>query len=149
MENNICTLGIPADGGRAEFLRDFSWDCNWYWGGGYIGNNSIHHHFKGLADGENVDLHTAFNNYFARTQLTDNQVWRLCDLMKQFYAYKEAAECFRLGGHMCSSNERNKEEINNDLAKTINLHIQDVIIPEVRKLLKDVNAKQEWRDTKK
>lgn len=29
------------------FLEDFSWDCDWYWGGGYIGNRDFHCHFDG------------------------------------------------------------------------------------------------------
>jgi len=29
------------------YLYDFSWDCRWYWGGGYIGNNKFHAHFDG------------------------------------------------------------------------------------------------------
>ena len=29
------------------YLEDFSWDCDWYWGGGYIGNRSMHTHFDG------------------------------------------------------------------------------------------------------
>lgn len=26
-------------------LTDFTWDCDWYWGGGYIGNSKFHTHF--------------------------------------------------------------------------------------------------------
>ena len=29
------------------YLYDFSWDCGWYWGGGYIGNRNFHAHFDG------------------------------------------------------------------------------------------------------
>jgi len=28
-------------------LEDFSWDCGWYWGGGYVGNRNFHCHFDG------------------------------------------------------------------------------------------------------
>ena len=30
---------------RPIFLEGFSWDCGWYWGGGYIGNRDLHCHF--------------------------------------------------------------------------------------------------------
>lgn len=29
------------------YLEDFSWDCGWYWGGGYIENRNFHTHFNG------------------------------------------------------------------------------------------------------
>jgi hypothetical protein len=29
------------------YLEDFSWDCDWYWGGGYVGNKNFHTHFDG------------------------------------------------------------------------------------------------------
>jgi hypothetical protein len=32
---------------EAIYLEDFSWDCGWYWGGGYIGNRNMHCHFDG------------------------------------------------------------------------------------------------------
>ena len=32
---------------RSIFLEGFSWDCGWYWGGGYIGNKDMHCHFDG------------------------------------------------------------------------------------------------------
>lgn len=32
---------------RPVYVRDFSWDCGWYWGGGYIGNSQFHAHFDG------------------------------------------------------------------------------------------------------
>lgn len=32
---------------RAVYLEGFEWDCNWYWAGGYIGNNNFHAHFGG------------------------------------------------------------------------------------------------------
>ena len=38
-------LGQIKESGNGVFLEDFSWDCGWYWGGGYIGNDSFHAHF--------------------------------------------------------------------------------------------------------
>lgn len=38
-----------AQNGRREpiYLEGFSWECEWYWGGGYIGNKNMHAHFDG------------------------------------------------------------------------------------------------------
>ena len=32
---------------RPVYLEGFTWDCGWYWGGGYIGNKQFHAHFDG------------------------------------------------------------------------------------------------------
>jgi len=39
--------GTPDQPRNRVYLYDFSWDCGWYWGGGYIGNNDFHTHFNG------------------------------------------------------------------------------------------------------
>ena len=132
-------IGINADGER-EFLKDFSWDCGWYWSGGYLGNKNIHHHFSGLSEKYNTNMRDAFLAYYKGTPLTDPELWRLCDLFKQFYAYKEAAECFQYGGHYTSTG-RTPEELKPEMAQAINAHIENVIIPEIRKLMDAVTSR--------
>jgi len=130
-------IGVSSYGGR-EYLEDFSWDCGWYWGGGYLGNSRLHHHVDGIGAYENINMFDAFKKYFDKSlALTDNQLWRFCDLFKQFYAYKQAAECFRHGGHY-TSDGRNPEELQPLMADAVNNHIKFVIIPEIRKLMDEV-----------
>jgi len=144
--SSLCQIGrTGVTQSSIEYLTDFKWDCDWYWSGGYLGNANLHHHFKGLNNGKNQNLRDAFNEYYTYTKLTDSQIWRLCDLMQQFYAHHKSAECFQYGGHYTSEN-RNENELNLDFAKSINNHIEDTIIPEVRKLLLNVND-QDWRRT--
>ena len=128
-----------SDSGR-EYLSDFSWDCGWYWSGGYLGNRNLHHHFKGLNEGRNQNMFDAFKRYFKTSVFDDNEsaLWRLCDLMKQFYSYRDAAECFLHGGHYTSEG-RTDAELQPMAATVINSHIEDVIIPEVRKLMNEVS----------
>lgn len=47
-------LGVLKDrprGGHKKnwgvWLEDFRWECDWYWAGGYIGNDQMHCHFDG------------------------------------------------------------------------------------------------------
>ena len=63
--------------------------------------------------------------------------------MKQFYSYRDSAECFRQGGHYTEKG-RTEAEINYGLADTLNAQIAVVIIPAVRDLLKNVDN-QKWR----
>jgi len=126
-----------SDSGR-ESLEDFSWDCDWYWGGGYLGNRNLHHHVDGVTNGENINLFDAMKKYFHKDlALNEDQLWRFCDLFTQFYAYKRAAECFKLGGHYTSKG-RNPAEIVPEMNVTINKHLETVIIPEIRKLMDEV-----------
>ena len=32
--------------GIKYWLESESWDCNWYWGFGYLGNKNCHYHLK-------------------------------------------------------------------------------------------------------
>ena len=119
------------------YLYPFSWDCNWYWGGGCLGNTNLHFHFKSFNRKQNGEACNFFDGYkdciVSDNQLTDDQLWRLCDLMRQFYAHKESAECFNYGGGY-TSDGRTENEYNPELAVAINKHIEKNIIPEVYKV---------------
>jgi hypothetical protein len=145
------------------YLSDFTWDCDWYWGGGYLGNKDTHFHFDGaFLDTPDRRGHSLGSFYTPWDKIpervTDKVIlgngaavwedigtflddvpphiaanwWRIKDLFKQFYALRAAAEVYRCGGH-CTHKGRNPAELNPDMAKQINSHIETVIIPEIRK----------------
>ncbi len=142
---------------EAIYLEDFSWDCGWYWGGGYVGNRNMHCHFDGcFLEVPDIRGHalgnfttpwnkkegaTVISNgcsvwepldfFLDNAQYTATQWWRIKDLFKQFYTLKAAAEVFQYGGH-CSGTGRTKDEINPAMAQSINKHIADTIIPAIR-----------------
>jgi hypothetical protein len=163
MNNNRVYLGSTKSVyGRNEpiYLYDFEWSCGWYWTGGYLGNRNLHCHFNDcflktpdirghvlgnfvtpwnrkegsvvIANGCSIweDLSTFLNN----PSFDGDTWWRIKDLFKQFYRLRDAAEVFLYGGH-CISKGRTEKEINPEMAKSINLHIQNVIIPEIRKIV--------------
>ena len=141
---------------EAVYLYDFEWSCGWYWGGGYIGNKKFHTHFDScflkvpdyrghpLGSFKPQDIYNGcalwedLSTFLDNPSFTEDQWWRMKDLFKQFYAYKKAAECFHLGGN-CTSKGRAEKEINLDMGKKINSHIELVIIPEIRKLCEEAN----------
>ena len=149
------------------FLEDFTWDCGWYWGGGYLevyrgyktkstgpdNQHRMHTHFDShlstLGDGDwfkvdggkfirsedtRCNWFDGFKKHIPYTVLTDDEIWRLCDLMIQFYAYRRASECFQYGGHY-SSKGRTRREIRKPMERECNKQIEKVIIPLVRELL--------------
>jgi hypothetical protein len=146
------------------YLEDFSWDCGWYWGGGYIGNSKFHAHFDGaFLDVPDIRGHSLGNfvtpwtvlkdyqkgakvlsngcsvweplgTFLDNPQYTENEWWRIKDLFKQFYTLRDAAQVFQYGGH-CSARGRSPAEINKVMAEQINNHIKTVIIPEIHKAL--------------
>jgi hypothetical protein len=147
------------------YLRDFSWECGWYWSGGSIGNNRFSAHFDGaFLDAPDVRGHILGNfvspwtknptgdygviqngwsvwedlsKFLDNPQYTSQQWWRIKDLFKQFYTLQKAAEVFQYGGH-CTSDNRNPLELDMKMANKINEHIETIIIPEIRKALNKV-----------
>ena len=144
-------LGSLKGTNEAIYLSDFKWECGWYWEGGYIGNSRLHCHFddcfligrqNGHPFGELPEMQNGcaiwedLDFFLDRAQYNANEWWRIKDLFKQFYAYREAAEAFRYGGH-CSGKERHGSEIVPAMEGALNAHIRDVIIPLTRKALDD------------
>lgn len=168
MNNNCILLGYEKNSSRPEgrgapiFLYDFSWECDWYWGGGYLGNKNLHCHFddcflnvpdiRGHSLGNFVTPWTKLEEwqkgavviqngaaiwedlgfFLAAPAFNTSQWWRIKDLFKQFYALRDAAEVFRCGGH-CTSSGRTEQEINPDMALALNRHLAQNIIPLIRK----------------
>lgn len=141
-------IGIDRKTGYKIYLNGFSWDCNGYYGGGYLSYYNkigrpalqIQTHFN-IAFLDNIIKNNQSALWFSLSdivndaQFNSNEWWRIKDLYCQFYALKKAADVFKYGGH-CTSQGRNKKEINLDMNYKINEHIQDIIIPEIMKALK-------------
>lgn len=118
---------------RWLYLQRPSWDCDWYWGWGYLSNKNTHIHWDYLktADGnytERVSCLIDLDNkyYQANPKLTPIK-WQLEELMSTFYTLKEAAGIYHIGGsHLITSPIKDilKSE---ERAKEIN----EIILPEI------------------
>jgi len=145
-------LGKCKDTGYKIYLNGFSWDCGWYYDGGYLSYYNvigrpalqIHTHFDIVF----LKKETKDKNGYKRTavwhNLTDivgdakfnnNEWWRIKDLYKQFYILRNCAEIFQYGGH-CTGYKRSKREIRPVMAYKINKHIENNIIREIKKALR-------------
>ena len=128
-------LGNTTEYGRL-YLSKHSWDCGWYWGMGYIGNNSCHMHIDSLIGAE-----CSISNIFDKgSPITQDQWWVIRDLFKQAYALKDAAEIYQYGGHQttkpgitdCIKNLEMAALINKDLEIVLN-RVWDLLLHEVKR----------------
>ena len=117
------------------YLSKHSWDCGWYWGFGYIGNNSCHMHIDSLMGAE-YDIRNIFDK---GSPITQNQWWIIRDLFKQAYALQKVADVYRHGGHQtskpgitdCIKNLEMAAQINKDLETVLN-KVWDFLLNEVK-----------------
>ena len=85
--------------GEIIYLSKHSWDCGWYWGFGYIGNERLHTHFDSEFLGEETDI----RNIFETTDIRQDEWWILRDLFVQAYSLRKCAETYRHGGHQTTT----------------------------------------------
>ena len=105
-------------------IEKHSWDCEWYWGFGYLGNAHCHFHLESLITGE-TDVKKVFDK---GTWLSQSDWWIIRDLAIQAYGLKTAAEVYRHGGHQTSvagitdkiKNLEKAKELNKDLEIILN-----------------------------
>ena len=141
---DIYLLG-EKDGERYWF-RSASWDCEWYWGIGYIEtftNNlnpaasrdvSSSTHFDHLFFGNGCDNIFGF---FDKSTLTKKEKWTLLELMKSAYTARKYADMLHRGcsgitdnpatDTICNDEERNR--INNVVIPKIMEQIYTLLTP--------------------
>ena len=78
------------------WLEEASWDCDWYWGFGYIEEYNknytdinSHTHFSKFFNGEYIE---GFKKQFDSVTLCDSDLWKLFEYMKQFYILRKYAD---------------------------------------------------------
>lgn len=133
----IC-LGRLIESGELTWLSKHSWDCNWYWAFGYLGNRNCHWHFESLLEGNQYHVKDLFND----TTLTQADWWIMRDLFTQAYALKKAAEVYRHGGHQSSKKGVTDIIQSKDMENRINQDLK-MILDELWNYLISVNARLE------
>lgn len=146
---DVYLLGADSEG-TLYWLEEPVWDCNWYWGFGYIetytnnrnpGNSSdieSHEHFDGLKNigNQRTNLHTGFLKKFTETPLTDSEIWQLCELMESYYICRDYSDfIFCTGAHYTGNNPVKDLIKNTTEYDRINQAVLPEIFNEVRKIL--------------
>ena len=145
----VYLLGENKDG-EYVWLKAPSWDCNHYWGFGYIKtytNNknpqnardiTSHTHYDTSVtteiDGKHIH-HINDHPDFIETVLTESESWILSELMKTFYILKETSSLFELGSAHITTNPLNKILKNNGVYHMINKFLLPAVFKEIDKLL--------------
>lgn len=150
---------IGKKDGYNIYLTSPSWDCGWYWGFGYLGNNRCHYHVDGLKhienyikgeDGhfhltsEHVNLYEGFKRHFDEDTFIvkeDNDIWKLAELFETFYRLRETAEVFGRGGSHYTENPCKNILIDKELVNRINEVILPEIFEEIYKILEKYSTK--------
>lgn len=129
------------------FLESATWDCDWYWGGGYVetytnNNNPVvshdiesHQHFDGLFFKGNKTAYDAFKEFFPVNPFTDSEIWKICELMKSFYIVREYSDTINRGGAHYTSNPAAEIIKSSDEYERINKKVIPAIMEELYKIL--------------
>ena len=139
----IYLLGKDAEGTK-YWLAAPSWDCNWYWGFGYVetytNNNypnrsrdiNSHQHFDSLfLNDSKVNAFDAFKAFFKETTLDQKEIHLLIDYMSSFYKLKDVAKTLGVGYSNMT-----------ETAKEINEKVLPAIVRRRDILLSDTDTQQ-------
>jgi hypothetical protein len=139
-------IGVNDD--QKIYLSAPSWDCNWYWGFGYLGNRNCHYHVDGLTKHETynfekkcweyefTNLYDGFKKHFGNTLIVrDSKLWTLCELFKTAYTLKETAEVLGRGGSHYTTNPCSELITNKDEVTRINTVVLPALFEEIYKIL--------------
>lgn len=120
--------------GCGILLRRPSFDCNWYWGFGYVGNRGCHYHLDSLhtmdwqnKEMQNKNLYDQLKLHFGDTLTitNDRDLWTFCEIVRTIYTLRKMADLYHLGGSHFTTNPDAELLKNPDEWKRIN----EVLIP--------------------
>ena len=147
----IYLLGRDVDGIN-YWLEEPSWNCDWYWGFGYVrtytNNNSpersrdivSHQQFGSLFLKRPNELPQSWHDFFkSGTPLSNEEIWSLMELMKTAYTLREVAGIYHRGGSHISENPCKSALKNAARAQEINQDLLPTIFEAIKRILTDSN----------
>lgn len=150
---DIFLLGKDNEG-TCYWLEAGSFDCDWYWGFGYIEtytNNTnpeiardinSHSHFDSMFLNKNKNAFDTFKEFFVETTLNDAEIWKLCEMMRTFYICREYSDLIYRGGANFTSNPV-YNTIKNDREYD---RINKIVIPELLKAIYNILTPAEVKE---
>ena len=147
-------FGTNKETNERIYLDNPSWDCDWYWGFGYLGNKNCHYHLSSyqqkdllftLSDGchqlitEKRNMHIVDclkADYDLNPKILKN-IWVFCELVLTAYALKESAEVIGRGGSHTTTNPCKDIIINKDEVARINEIALPAIFEQIANIFKE------------
>ena len=147
--NDYKKVLLGKNDGQNIYLSPPSWDCNWYWGFGYLGNKDCHYHVDGLKKietynfdakawtHESVNLYNGLKRHFGDSFIVkeDKDIFTLAELFSTFYSLRETAEMLGRGGSHYTTNPCKDIIINKDETDRINNIVLPTVFDEIYKVL--------------
>lgn len=142
---DVYLLGMDKDG-VYYWMEEPTWDCDWYWGFGYVEtytNNRLpdrsrdinsHSHFDSMFLNGPGNSYDNFKSFFRDSVLTDSELWTFLELMKTVYTLKETAGVFYRGGSHYSENLC-REILKDEKAYS---HINHVLLPALFEQIRNI-----------
>lgn len=128
------------------YMEDFAWDCECWYGGWIVSfsdNNKpersrdmdSHTHFDTLIlKGPNMYFDN-FNENFVSSPLYPNDIWKLCELMKEFYLLRDYAKFCKFGHCGVTDTIDCNDNINITAYETVNKIIMPKLFDKIREVL--------------
>lgn len=142
---DVYLLGSDTDG-TYYWLEAPSWDCEWYWGFGYIETYTNNKLLGGTSRDIRSHSHAVkfMSEYFTewngskpileKTTFTEKEGWELSELFEQFYHLSQQAEFYK-NGKMNVANTEIKSWKDEAIAKKINAEMIPVVIGRIIEIL--------------
>ena len=148
-------FGLRNEDNTRIYLSAPSWDCDWYWGFGYLGNKNEHYHLssyanqtKCITDSEgkfsvftekrNKNMYDCLLEDYTLNPRIYSNLWTFCELSQTAYALKESAEVLQRGGSNYSTNPVKEIIKNPEEVARINNVVLPAIFDHVYSLLKQI-----------
>ena len=105
------------------YLQRGTFDCDWYWSGGYIITlnkywtdiESHQHYDTAIINGEKLSTPTGdWSKIFKNTTLRKDEIWQFHELMHEFYIAKNAMEMAHRCGTGISAKPNLRDKIKNE-----------------------------------
>lgn len=149
---DIYLLGEDERGVK-YWLEEACWDCDWYYGFGYIETytNNVnpekardidsHQHFDDLFLKNNI--FDSYKDFFVKSTLNGDEIWNLLGYMKEFYTLNEYAELLKYGNNISSRASIVEEEKNKEANSKEYERINKILLPELFKKIYDLLTPEE------
>ena len=146
--NQYYLIGADNDGIK-YWLEKASFDCNWYFGFGYVEtftNNRLphlskdinsHSHFDNMIFNKNKSCYDAFKECFPINPFNDNEIWKILELMKSFYTIREYSDLLHIHGSHITNNPCNEIIQNDEEYNRINKTVLPSIFEQIYNIMEE------------